>query len=101
MSRFIDAEPFEEELKADISFFKEVKNRLGALRFGAFLNRVKAQPTADVAPVVHAHWIPKKEMIRSPEAKNYNCSACGKESFYYPNCPFCRAIMDEEVEANG
>lgn len=57
-----------------------------------------SQPTADVAPVRHAHWIPKKEMIRSPEAKNYNCSACGKESFAYPNCPFCRAIMDEEKE---
>lgn len=50
------------------------------------------------SPVVHARWIPKKEMIRSPEAKNYNCSACGKESFAYPNCPYCRSIMDEEVK---
>ena len=56
---------------------------------------------ADVAPVVHARWIPKKEMIRSPEAKNYNCSACGKESFAYPNCPYCRSIMDEEVKEDG
>jgi len=62
------------------------------------INKLQSFPTVDVTPVIHAHWIQKKEMIRSPEAKNYNCSACGKESFAYPNCPYCRAIMDEEAE---
>lgn len=52
---------------------------------------------ADVAPVVHAYWIPQKENHEFKEAL-MNCSACG-----YPVsrltgntnfCPNCGAIMD-------
>ena len=53
-------------------------------------------PRADVEPVRHAYWIPHRTIIRSPFAKNYNCSECGHESFEYPSCPFCRAKMDKE-----
>lgn len=65
------------------------------------INKLQSFPAVNATPVVHAHWIPKKIMIRSPEAKNYNCSACGKENFAYPSCPYCRAIMDEEVVKDG
>lgn len=51
-------------------------------------------PAADGEPVRHGHWIPHKTIVRSPFVKNYDCSECGHESFAYPNCPYCRAIMD-------
>ena len=89
--RYIDAERFKiwlsEQVKKGLVSFSSAEDAASLLRYA---------PTVDASPVIHAHWIPKKEMIRSPEAKNYNCSACGKESFAYPSCPYCRAIMDEE-----
>ena len=58
------------------------------------LEKLDAIPEADVESVRHGYWIPHKTMIRSPFAKNYNCSECGRENFEYPNCPYCRAKMD-------
>ena len=61
----------------------------------------------DVAPVVHAHWIIKKDPVFG-EVVRYTCSHCGEHwspiavdremlnSWYY--CPNCGAIMDEESE---
>ena len=60
-------------------------------------------PTADVAPVVHAHW----EIIYESSAgvTDARCSNCGFESLAYENdvhtdencnyCPCCGAKMDE------
>lgn len=59
---------------------------------------VARQPAADVEPVVNAHWIPKKEMVRSPFARNYVCSHCGHEPLEVgERCPHCGAHMDEGV----
>lgn len=62
---------------------------------------VKAQPAADVAPVVHGRWIGK------PICGNDNCrcSECGSWHHIHANlrgevmqkyCPNCGAKMDEE-----
>lgn len=53
-------------------------------------------PTADVAPVVHAHW----EKIDN-DCGHYGfvkCTACGDEygSLTYRYCPNCGAKMDEK-----
>lgn len=48
------------------------------------------EPTADVQEVKHGTWVPHEVMIRSPEAKNYDCSECGTATnrctLY---CPYC------------
>ena len=53
-------------------------------------------PAADVAPVVHGHWIRQDESFTrfkcsNPECGIENCS--GFENY----CPNCGAKMDEEV----
>lgn len=51
-------------------------------------------PAADVAPVVHAHWI---WLGKYSDGYNWRCSACRRESTVAINyCPFCGAKMDEE-----
>ena len=50
-------------------------------------------PPADVAPVVHGHWIKDNDI-------DYGCSACGRRQLWmnatiYEYCPHCGAIMDE------
>lgn len=67
---------------------------------------IDAIPAADVAPVVHAHWVEYPECLKYPNAYNDDhivCSACKEcfsvldndtERFNY--CPNCGAKMDEE-----
>ena len=54
-------------------------------------------PPADVAPVVHAYWIPQKENHEFKEAW-MKCSACGYPVSRWTGntnfCPNCGAIMD-------
>ena len=58
-------------------------------------------PAADVAPVVHAYWIPQKENHEFKEAW-MKCSACGYPvSMWTGNtnfCPNCGAKMDGKEE---
>lgn len=62
----------------------------------------KTLHAADVEPVVHAHWIPKAKMVRSPYARNYSCSHCGHEPLEaIDRCPKCGAKMDGEVSQDG
>lgn len=69
-------------------------------------------PTADVAPVVHARWIPSESdfddddtLFDGEECCDWQCSACREDICYedpmpmklLPNCcPKCGAKMDEE-----
>ena len=58
---------------------------------------VNAQPTADVAPVVHAHWI--QGAYPDGCEIQYDCSHCNMSSNGKTNfCPHCGAKMDEEVK---
>ena len=54
---------------------------------------------ADVAPVVHAYWIPQKENYEFKEAW-MKCSACGYPVSKWTGntnfCPNCGAKMDGE-----
>ena len=59
----------------------------------------KDTPAADVAPVVHGHWIRQDESFTrfkcsNPECGIENCS--GFENY----CPNCGAKMDEEEHNN-
>lgn len=76
----------------------------------SFDQLIDMQPTADVKPIVHAHWI--EGQTNNPNIHNILCSCCfegfpskghansqyTKERFQW--CPSCGARMDEEVE-NG
>ena len=48
------------------------------------------EPTAEVQEIKHGKWVPHKVMIRSVDAKNYDCSECGEATNrctpYCPNC---------------
>lgn len=55
---------------------------------------------ADVAPMVHAHWIPRLD--ERGRTYGWNCSApdCGAMSFCKGNyCPQCGAKMDGEEKS--
>lgn len=53
-------------------------------------------PFADVAPVIHAHWI---WLGKYSDGYNWRCSACRRESTVAINyCPFCGAKMDESED---
>ncbi len=56
---------------------------------------------ADVAPVVHAYWIPQKENYEFKEAW-MKCSACGYPVSKWTGntnfCPNCGAKMDAQRE---
>ena len=61
------------------------------------MHDIKALPAADVAPVVHGRWMPKKENYEFKEAL-MNCSACGYPVSRWTGntnfCPNCGAKMD-------
>ena len=57
------------------------------------LQSISDMPTADVAPVIHAHW------IRYPDCGVTKCSNCGwsiEECWDSDYCPHCGAKMDEK-----
>lgn len=51
-----------------------------------------ALPAADVAPVVHAHWIRRRLCYFG------KCSNCGAEGITNRYCGECGALMDERSE---
>lgn len=62
---------------------------------------IKAQPAADVVPVVHGEWLESKKMLRSNQRVCSTCSNTVRQSSYdrkeytpYPYCPYCGAKMD-------
>lgn len=99
MARYIDAELLRELI--DFGFdvdFDEVPETKQAL-----LEMIDYQETADVVPVVHAHW-----RYRYPNTSQHqteficsNCSRlvehyfCKLQEVEYDFCPFCGAKMDE------
>ena len=60
----------------------------------ALMEEIKVIPAADVAPVIHAHWIRQDESFTRFKCSNPECSAenfSGFENY----CPNCGAKMDE------
>ena len=68
---------------------------LSCEKFEAAILKIQA---ADVAPVIHAHW------IRYPDCGVTKCSNCGwsiEECWDSKWCPECGAQMDEKENDNG
>lgn len=69
--------------------------------YADFIDDIKEQPTADVAPVRHGQWVKEKKDVLI----HWHCSAC-RECYFLeePNakyCPNCGARMDGDADANG
>ena len=96
--RFIDVDDFKKEImKCNADPINEFD--LGWDTWGIF-NAIDRTPTADVTPVIHAHWIKHGE----PPWYVIECSECGAKwqmsgSWDANNfCGNCGAKMDEEVQ---
>lgn len=96
-SKYIRADLFWNKI-AGSSFFSAVEK--GKIRVA-----IEKEPGEDVAPVIHAHWIPCNPEL-GDSCDNYKCSACGEIRFLslgtpledgFKYCPACAAKMDEEV----
>ena len=94
MSKYIDADI--------IPYYPAVGDRFaieGAMI--AYKTQIDKLPAADVFPVVHGHWQERQTV----SGYTYECSICkghitydehGEEVFS-DFCPYCSAILDEEV----
>ena len=95
MSRYIDAEGL--NLYNDLFLSEDTINKSGVyVRYRAVANFIRNAPTADVAPVVHAHWVVDRY-----------CSHCDCDIHDYDiyskipkYCPECGAKMDEKEKQN-
>lgn len=91
-----------------IAYIQERRERDGQLLLAKALDivirLVESAPAADVAPVVHAHWVDDRDGIDIAFGEcdpDCHCSACGNRSDrYFKYCPQCGAKMDQEAE-NG
>ena len=71
----------------------------------AYKDQIDDIPTADVAPVIHAHWIHTGEYLTNSDGKRlkklsdlYVCHRCHRvKEIPEPYCN-CGAKMDEEME---
>lgn len=100
MPRYIDADVFE------VFTYTETEGVPNTFDAGVqfVLEKMDKIPTADVEPVVHAHWI--KERPHNGRTQQYYCSACRQYGVWDDNsgtiltryCPNCPAKMDEKVE---
>ena len=118
MPRYIDADAFIAEKRKQ--YCKECDRRKGkrngkqttlyeigeapcrACGIDDMIDDIEDAPTADVAPVVHAHWIPIyhrmyhcNDKIGEMVQTGYKCSACGIEEEYAWQICRCGARMDE------
>lgn len=94
MPRYIDAEKIDFGKAFYGGFARDIRDAANSL--------ISEVPTADVAPVIHAHWKPiKKRMYDCVDrivTVAFSCSNCGRSNGLRCNyCPRCGAKMDEEV----
>lgn len=95
MTRYIDADTLYVKVKAECNPYG--KPTISFDDGCKVLDMIRRTPTADVVPVVHAHW----EYVKSTNyAWDYPwmCSECGSCSQWETDyCKDCGATMDEEV----
>lgn len=96
MSRYIDAEHLQSVLrkKAEQELNKTTAPFSWSFAYECFAESIDTFPTADVAPVVHAHW----KFIKC--YGGYFCSNCGRNKPIFDGnyCEWCGAKMDGELE---
>lgn len=77
------------------------RDDFGAYRdLNAFIATLVQIPAADVAPVVHGHWILVNRPVDLIDWEE--CSVCGYENFYFSRfkfCPNCGAKMERDENA--
>ena len=99
--RLIDANNLIEEIREERCYncrnFKDMKcDYCGT---ADYIYMIEDMPTVEAKPVVHAHWEPKKIMVKTPFARNYYCSNCKDEPFECKHiCGNCGAQMDEKED---
>ena len=94
MARYVDADKLKQDLVDLYDFAKWDPREIHFSLFDMVAN-IDGEPTADVAPVVHAHWrwMPNYDVI---------CTKCqyvlpsGSPVSDFRFCPYCGAKMDEE-----
>ena len=85
---------------------RDCDNRPITLSVEEIKKAITKTPSADVAPVIHAHWIKDKRKMREDgEIYDYYCSRCkgeaiesqyGNHDVFTDFCPYCGAVMDEK-----
>ena len=109
MARYIDAEKIQSLLEEEIEGCGNPTADDNPIAYGTTLglkmalSYAKTLPTADAAPVVHAHW---QQGISGMYAGKCACSECtrtikGKLEDIEADCkfcPYCGAKMDEGVK---
>lgn len=96
MAEYIDREALCKILENWLDAHADADDEQGCGLLEDVICEVDAQTAADVAPVVHAYWIPC-------DNGGYFCSNCDKRAgfrFDLEYCPRCGAKMDGGVE-NG
>ena len=98
MTDYIEREAFIEDIKTEITNLK-LNGWKGTPRpcdeLYGFIDRIKEQPAADVAPVVHGNWIKHDDFL----GRTVECSECHSETMGdTPYCPACGAKMDGKGE---
>lgn len=101
MPRYIDAEPIINDLKDSIWILERRGATHKAFELQLVVNGLQDAPTADVEPVIHAHWTPiKKRMYACKDnvgeivTVGFTCSNCGiTEDNDWEHC-HCGAKMD-------
>lgn len=77
---------------------------LMAIAVAMAIDKIDSLPSADVAPVIHAHW--SKEMrftedFMGNRTYGYKCSVCGKLANRLQFCGSCGAKMDESEDSGN
>ena len=96
MAEYIEREALIEKCKAIIQdkWNDKVAPVSWSHAYADFIEDIENQPTADVAPVVHGHWIRQDESFTRFKCSNPKCgieNCNGFENY----CPHCGTKMDE------
>lgn len=96
MSRYIEVDHLKksvEELPNCYNGFSDTYDK------ACIIGLIDEEPTADVVPVVHGHWIEQQT------SNIYKCSVCGERIYssrevgnLHAFCRYCGAKMDEVTE---
>lgn len=83
-----------EKIRQDVQMMDDIR-RASIIMNGMHLceEAVMNQPSANVEPVRHGHWI-----YTPTSPLGFTCSECGKEMCRFNYCPHCGAKIDEVTQ---